>query len=57
MSEKAKQVHTVYCDYEVAKASRSSRIYSVKPKRKRKSGIKTHNMNKAMLARQLALLF
>jgi hypothetical protein len=57
MSEKAKQVHTVYCDYEVAKASRSSRIYSVKPKRKRKSGIKTHNMSKAMLARQLALLF
>ena len=55
MTEKAKQVHNAFCDYEIAKASRPPRIYSVKPKRK--SGIKTHNMSKAMLAQQLASLF
>lgn len=55
MSEKAKQIHTAYCDYEVAKAKAQSRIYSVKPKRK--VGIKTHNMSKAMLVRELASLF
>ena len=55
MSEKQKSIHTAYCDYEIAKASRPPRIYSVKPKRK--SGIKTHNMSKAMLAQTLASLF
>lgn len=55
MSEKQKATHNAYCDYEVAKANRPPRIYSVKPKHK--SGIKTHNMSKAMLARQLASLF
>ena len=55
MSEKAKATHKVFCDYEIAKASRPPRIYSVKPKHK--SGIKTHNMSKAMLAQQLASLF
>ena len=55
MSEKQKSIHNAYCDYEIAKASRPPRIYSVKPKRK--SGIKTHNMSKAMLAQQLASLF
>ena len=55
MPEKQKSVHNAYCDYEIAKANRPSRIYSVKPKRK--NGIKTHNMRKAMLARKLASLF
>ena len=55
MSEKAKSIHNAYCDYEIAKASRPSRIYSVK--QKRKIGIKTHNMSKAMLAQTLASLF
>ena len=55
MSEKAKAIHNAYCDYEVAKAKHPSRIYSVKPKHK--SGIKTHNMSKAMLAQTLASLF
>ena len=55
MSEKAKSIHNAYCDYEVTKAKSPSRIYSVKPKRK--SGIKTHNMSKAMLALELASLF
>ena len=58
MSEKAKQIHNAYCDYEVAKAKSSSRIYSVQSEVKRKpQGIKTHNMSKAMLAQQLASLF
>ena len=30
MSEKAKAIHTAYCDYEVAKAKSPSRIYSVR---------------------------
>ena len=55
MPEKAKSIHNAYCDYEIEKASRPLRIYSVKPKRK--SGIKTHNMSKAMLAQQLASFF
>ena len=49
MSEKQKSIHNAYCDYEVAKASRPPRIDSVKLKHE--SGIKTHNMSKAMLAR------
>lgn len=58
MSEKQKAIHNAYCDYEVAKASKPSRIYSVRSEVKRKpKGIKTHNMSKAMLARQLALLY
>lgn len=57
MSEKAKQIHNAYCDYEVAKAKSPSRIYSVRAEIKTKSGVKTHNMSKAMLARQWALLY
>ena len=56
MPEKQKTIHNAYCDYEVAKA-KSSRIYSVRHEQKRKSGIKTYNMSKALLARELALLF
>ena len=55
MPEKQKAIHNAYCDYEIAKASRPPRIYSVilqKPQ-----GIKTHNMSKAMLAQTLASLF
>lgn len=57
MPEKQKSVHNAYCDYEIAKAKQPSRIYSVHNEPKRKSGIKTHNMSRAMLARQLASLF
>lgn len=57
MSEKQKVIHNAYCDYEVAKAKQPSRIYSVRAEIKTKNGIKTHNMSKAMLARQLALLY
>lgn len=57
MSEKQKSIHNAYCDYEVAKASRPSRIYSVRAEVKRNHGIKTNNMSKAMLALELASLF
>lgn len=57
MSEKAKQIHNAYCDYEVAKASKPSRIYSVRTEVKRNYGIKTYNKSKAMLALELASLF
>lgn len=30
MSEKQKTIHNAYCDYEIAKASKTSRIYSVR---------------------------
>lgn len=57
MSEKAKAIHNAYCDYEVAKAKSQSRIYSVRTETRNPQGIKTHNMSRAMLVRQLALLF
>ena len=58
MSEKQKAIHNAYCDYEIAKAKQPSRIYSIRSEVTRKpKGIKTHNMSKAMLARELALLF
>ncbi len=58
MSEKQKATHNAYCDYEVAKAKQPSRIYSVRSEVKRKpQGIKTYNMSRAILARQLASLF
>ena len=57
MSEKAKQIHNAYCDYEIAKANKPTRIYSVRAEIKTENGIKTHNMSKAMLAQTLASLF
>lgn len=58
MSTKIKEIHNAYCDYEIAKASKPARIYSVNADITRKpTGIKTHNMSKAMLAQKLASLF
>ena len=57
MPEKQKPIHNAYCDYEVEKASRPSRIYSVRTETRKPHGIKTDNMSKAMLARKLASLF
>lgn len=57
MSEKQKTIHNAYCNYEIAKAKSPSRIYSIRSEITRKpKGIKTHNMSKAMIARQLAAL-
>lgn len=57
MSEKQKATHNNFCNYEIAKAKTPSRIYSVRSESRKQKGIKTHNMSKAMLARQLALLY
>ena len=57
MREKAKSIHNAYCDYEIAKAKHPSRIYSIRTESRKPHGIKTHNMSRAMLARELALLF
>lgn len=57
MSEKAKSIHNAYCDYEITKANKPTRIYSVRAEVKRNHGIKTHNMSKAMLALELTSLF
>ena len=57
MSEKQKATHNNFCNYEIAKAKNGSRIYSVRTETRKPHGIKTHNMSKAMLARELALLF
>lgn len=57
MSEKVKATHKAYCDYEIAKASKSVRIYSARTELRKTSGIKTHNMSKAMLAQKLAMLY
>lgn len=57
MSEKLKQTHKNYCDYEIAKAKASSRIYSVRVEPKKQTGIRTSGLSKAMLAQQLAALY
>ena len=55
MSEKHKQIHTANCDYQIAKASKASSVYSVKAEKSNK-GIKTTGLSKAMLAKQLSML-
>lgn len=55
MSEKYKRIHNAYCNYQIAKASKPSRIYSVKAEKSNK-GIKTTGLSKAMLAKQLSML-
>lgn len=57
MSEKAKEVHKAYCDYQIAKAKQPQRLYTVRREPKKKSGIRTSGLSKAMLAQQLASLF
>ena len=52
-----KEVHNAFCDYEVEKA-KSLRIRTVRKTTERKSnGIRTSELSRAMLARQLASLF
>ena len=50
-----KQVHNEFCDYEVNKA-KSSRIRTVRTAQRKPLGIRTTNMSRAMLARELASL-
>ena len=58
MSEKQKAIHNAYCDYQIAKPTF---VYPLQLRKRqtqtKQKGIKTHNMSKAMLARQLASLF
>ena len=56
MSEKHKQIHRAYCDYQIAKANKPLRIYSVKGETKSNKGIKTTGLSKEMLAKQLSML-
>ena len=57
MSEKEKQVHKAFCDYEITKAKQPRiRTYSTYKQRK-PSGIRTSGLSKVILARQLASLF
>ena len=57
MTEKTKEVHKAFCDYEVEKANKPSRIYTVREQERKPLGIRTNNLSRAMLARQLASLF
>ena len=57
MPEKQKSIHNAYCDYEVAKANKPSRIYTVREPEQKPNGIRTSGLSRAMLAMQLASLF
>ena len=57
MSNHAKEVSKLYCDYEIKKAKLPSRIYTVKSISPKPNGIVTSGLSKAMLTRQLAALF
>lgn len=57
MSEKAKEIHKAFCDYEVNKA-KSLRIKTVrKPTQQKPSGIRTSGLSRTMLAMELTSLF
>ena len=55
--EKKKAVHKAFCDYEIAKANKPSRIYTVRQQERKPLGIRTSNLSRAMLAMELASLF
>ena len=50
------RIHITYCDYQIAKANKPVRIYSVKNKNNSTKGVKTSGLSKAMLAKQLSML-
>lgn len=57
MSDHAKEVSKLYCDYQIEKAKAPSQIHTVKSVFQKPKGIVTTGLSKAMLARQLAALF
>ena len=58
MTQKTKQAHSAFCNYEITKANKPLRIYTVRePAQRKPLGIRTSNLSRAMLARQLASLF
>ena len=58
MTEKEKQVHDAFCNYEIAKANQRIRVRTYSAYKQQKTlGIRTSGLSKAMLAMQLASLF
>ena len=57
MSKKAKQIHNAFCNYQIAKANKPSRIYTVREQEQKPNGIRTSGLSRAMLAMDLASLF
>ena len=58
MTEKEKQVHDAFCNYEIAKANQRIRVRTYSSyKQQNTLGIRTSGLSKAMLAMQLASLF
>lgn len=59
MSDNFKRTHNAYCTYETEKAKENLRLYSAKTKTEKQNvhGIKTSNLSKAMLIRELASIF
>ena len=57
ISKKAKQIHNAFCNYQIVKANKPSRIYTVREPERKQSGIRTSGLSRAMLAQQLASLF
>ena len=58
MTERAKQIHKAFCDYEIAKANQPRvRTYSTTYKQRKPNGIRTSELSRAMLAMELASLF
>ena len=60
MTQKAKNAHNshiVFCNYEIAKANKPSRIYTVREPQRKPIGIRTSGLSQAMLVRELASLF
>lgn len=60
MNNNFKQTHNLFCNYEIRKAKGNSRFYSVKTKAEENNkvhGIKTADISKAMLVRELASIF
>ena len=57
MSEKAKATHNAFCNDQIAKANKPSRIYTVREPERKQSGIRTSGLSRAMLTQQLASLF
>ena len=57
MSNHAKEVSKLYCDYQIKKAKAPLQIYTVKSISQKPKGIVTSGLSKAMLTRQLAALF
>lgn len=57
MTKTLKATHNDFCNYEIAKANKLLRLYTVREQKRKPLGIRTSNASRAMLARQLASFF